>query len=104
MSRSHKPDKAAVAARDGRRKSLLAKVAASAGLPADTDDLRADLLSWSLLALDLEKTRMLHGQVADIDKWQKAVDALTAIVKPAMTELRVSLGLHLSPMQGRIRS
>ena len=88
MSRGHhkQPDKTAIAARDSRRKALLAKAATTSGLAED--DLRVETLSWALLGLDAAKSAILRGEQVQIEPWQKIVDALSVLL-PAATTLNI---------------
>ena len=65
----------------------LKKAALSSGLPVD--DLRIDLLSWTLLEIDAEKTRMLSGRSGSVELWTRVADKLSAIVPAKPYELRV---------------
>jgi hypothetical protein len=79
-------DMTAINARHERRKALLAKAAESSGLPES--DLRLEMLSWALLALDVEKQRLLRGEAGSISLWQDMCDRLQGLC-PKSDVLRV---------------
>jgi len=75
-----------IAERDQRRRTLLAKIASSAGLPED--DPRPEALSWLLLGLDNAKTAILRGQMVELAPWQELIDRLVGLT-PRMPTLNV---------------
>ena len=75
-----------ITARHERRKALLQRACEMTGLAPD--DLRAEQLSWALLALDGEKQRLLRGHSVNLSAWQDVCDRLQGLC-PKSDVLRV---------------